>query len=63
IEKTRPRYPEERAHSDGHHHHHHHHHHRRPHEAEPPKAQGAHAHAIRTGDSKDVEVVTTGEGY
>ncbi|GAA5953404.1 hypothetical protein JCM3765_005027 [Sporobolomyces pararoseus] len=63
IEKTRPRYPEERAHS---HHSSHHHSHRnttRVVDEGAPEAHGAHAHAKQKGETKEVEVVTTGTGY
>ncbi|GAA5892412.1 uncharacterized protein JCM6883_007347 [Sporobolomyces salmoneus] len=61
IEKTRPRYPEERAQSSKSHH-------QKPDrdaniDEEAPEAEGVHAHATQKGETKEVEVVTSGEGY
>ncbi|GAA6010034.1 hypothetical protein JCM11491_005838 [Sporobolomyces phaffii] len=66
IERTRPRYPEERSHSS-HSSHGSSHRGTRPDarqvDKDAPEAVGVHAHAKQRGDRKDVEVVTTGEGY
>ncbi|GAA5927302.1 uncharacterized protein JCM15063_005858 [Sporobolomyces koalae] len=54
IEKTRPRYPEERTH------HHHHHHRQADTDLEAPDAV---AHAEQDAETKQVEIEQTGTGY